>query len=114
PPAPEPASAPPRTFSAERAMRHLERIAGDEATPVGSAGGDAIRDYLVEQLAALGLDVEVQAGVGAHAFDTITAGRAENVIALIPGHDPTGRIVLAAHYDSPTTSPGTSDDKMSV
>jgi hypothetical protein len=116
PPAPLPASAAADVFSAGRALRHLERIAGDEPTPVGSAGGDQIRDYLVSQLRALELDVEVQTGVGAHAFENraITAGRVENVVATLPGRDPTGRLVLAAHYDTPTSSPGTSDDKASV
>jgi hypothetical protein len=116
PPAPLPASAPPQTFSTDRAWRHLERIAGEEPTPVGSAGSDEIRDYLVAQLRALDLDVDVQAGIGAHAFGqtVIVAGRAENVVATLPGHDPTGRLMLAAHYDSPATSPGASDDKASV
>ena len=116
PPAPLPASAPPDVFSADRAWRHLERIAGDRPTPVGSADGDVIRDYLVAQLRTLGLRVEVQTGVGAHAFNDIVvvAGRAENIVATLPGRDSTGRVVLAAHYDTPTTSPGTSDDKASV
>ena len=116
PPAPLPVSAPADTFSAGRTLQHLERIAGGEPTPVGSAGGDRIRDYLVTQLQALGLDVEVQTGVGAHAFEntTIVAGRAENIVATLPGRDSTGRVVLGAHYDTPTTSPGTSDDKASV
>ena len=116
PPAPLSVSAPSDSFSAGRAMRHLERIAGDEPTPVGSAAGDDVRDYLVTQLRSLGLDVEVQTGVGAHAFENraIIAGRAENIVATLPGRDSTGRLVLGAHYDSATTSPGTSDDKASV
>ena len=116
PPAALPASAPPDVFSADRAWRHLERIAGDRPTPVGSADGDVIRDYLVAQLRTLGLRVEVQTGVGAHAFNDIVvvAGRAENIVATLPGRDSTGRVVLGAHYDTPTTSPGTSDDKASV
>src|ERR671916_557803 len=115
PPSPVPASAPATEFSAGRAWRHLERIVGDEPTPIGSAGGDEVRDYLVDELSALGLDVEVQEGVGARTFDDSTvAGRVENVVATIPGEDPTGRVFLAAHYDTTFGAPGASDDKAAV
>jgi hypothetical protein len=112
---PSPAFAPETEFSAERAWGHLERIAGEEPTPVGSAGGDGVRDYLVGELSALGLDVEVQRGVGARTFgaDTV-AGRVENVVATIPGDGSTGRVFLVAHYDTTFGSPGASDDKAAV
>lgn len=115
PPSPVSASAPQTEFSAERAWVDLERIAGEQPTPIGSAGGDKIRDYLVEELRALGIDVEVQEGIGARTFraDTV-AGRVENVVATIQGRDPTGRVVLAAHYDTTLGSPGASDDKAAV
>jgi hypothetical protein len=116
-PEPLPASAPASMFSADRAWGHLEQIVGDAPTPVGSAGGDAIRDYLVEQLALLGLEVEIQEGVGAHTFggrvETV-AGRVENVIATLPGRDSTGRVLLVAHYDTTHGSPGAADDKAAV
>jgi hypothetical protein len=115
PPSPAPASAPKTQFSAGRAWGHLERIASEEPTPIGSAGGDEVRDYLVDELSALGLDVEVQEGVGVRTFDADTvAGRVENVVATIPGEDPTGRVYLAAHYDTTFGAPGASDDKASV
>jgi hypothetical protein len=115
PPSPSPASAPKTQFSATRAWGHLDRIAGEEPTPIGSAGGDEVRDYLVDELSALGLDVEVQDGVGVRTFDADTvAGRVENVVATIPGEDPTGRVFLAAHYDTTFGAPGAADDKASV
>jgi hypothetical protein len=46
PPSPAPAFAPKTQFSAERAWGHLDRIASEEPTPIGSAGGDEVRDYL--------------------------------------------------------------------
>ena len=112
---PSPASAPETEFSAERAWGHLERIAGEEPTPIGSAGGDEVRDYLVDELTALGLDVKVQEGVGVRTFgaDTI-AGRLENVVATIPGDDSPGRVFLTAHYDTTFGTPGASDDKAAV
>ncbi|WP_336212313.1 M28 family peptidase [Nonomuraea sp. LPB2021202275-12-8] len=115
PPAPAGAGAPPSEFSAQRAWPHLERIASGGPTPIGSAGGDAVRDHLVAELTRLGLRPEVQTGAGAHAFGGgVVAGLAENVVATIPGTASTGRVVLAAHYDSTPTTPGTSDDKASV
>lgn len=117
PPEPRPASAPATTFSAERAWEHLERIAGDGPTPIGSAGSDEVRDYLVAELSDLGLNVEVQDGVGAHTFggrvETV-AGRVENVVATLPGRDSTGRVFLVAHYDTTFGSPGAADDKAAV
>lgn len=115
PPSPVSASAPATEFSAERAGEHLRRITSDEPTPIGSASSDAIRDYLVAELAALGFVAEVQEGMGAHTFDADTvAGRVDNVVATLPGRDPTGRVVLAAHYDTTFGSPGAADDKASV
>ncbi|GII95424.1 M28 family peptidase [Sinosporangium siamense] len=114
PPAPAGPDAPATTFSATRAWPHLAHIAR-EPTPIGSPGGDAVRNYLVDRLIALGLRPEVQTGVGARTFGAdVTAGLAKNVVAVIPGHASTGRVVVAAHYDSTPTTPGTSDDKASV
>ncbi|MFG1942238.1 M28 family peptidase [Nonomuraea sp. NPDC048826] len=115
PPTPAGRDAPPGSFSAERAWPVLERLAG-EPTPIGSAAGDAARGHLVAELTRLGLRPEEQTATGAHAFGggDVVAGVAENVIAVIPGRDSTGRVVLAAHYDSTPTTPGASDDKASV
>lgn len=115
PPAPAGKDAPAVEFSATRAWPHLRKLAGGGPTPIGSRGGALNRDYLVAQLTALGLKPEVQTAVGARSFGSdIVAGLAENVIATIPGSAPTGRVVLAAHYDSTPTTPGTTDDKASV
>jgi Peptidase family M28 len=115
PPPPMSSAAPTTEFSADRALEHLERITGDQPTPIGSAGSDAIRDYLVAELAALGFDAGVQEGVGVSTGDAGTvAGRVSNVVATLPGRDSTGRVVLSAHYDTTFGSPGAADDKASV
>jgi hypothetical protein len=60
----------------------LQRIAGREPRPIGSAGGNAIRDYLVAVLSAAGFSVEVQTGLGSWTFGAATAaGRVDNVVA---------------------------------
>src|SRR5215207_8257587 len=53
---PLPADTPAEEFSAERAFPHVERIA-ERPHPVGSAANAEVREYLVGQLAALGLRV---------------------------------------------------------
>jgi hypothetical protein len=36
------------------------------------------------------------------------------VVATLPGRDPTGRVLLSAHYDTTAGSPGAADDKAAV
>lgn len=112
PPTPDPAAT--DGFDTSRALTHLEQIA-QEPSPIGSAANERNRDYLVQELQALGLDTEVHSAIGARAFgDQVVSGLADNVVATLSGTDPTGQLVLAAHYDSTPTTPGTSDDKMGV
>lgn len=115
PPQPEPATTSAAAFSAERAFEHLRVIAPDHPTPIGSAASDEIQDHLAAELGALGFQVEVQAGVGGITNGTHTAvGRVANVVATLPGADPTGRVLLSAHYDTTFASPGAADDKAAV
>ncbi|WP_232665300.1 M20/M25/M40 family metallo-hydrolase [Pseudonocardia sp. TRM90224] len=116
PPPPAPTTAPATEFSAERAWPVLERIAGPAPSPVGSAEGDAIRDFLVAELSSLGLRTEVQRGTGIseRGGSSMSVAPVENVVATLPGTAPTGRLIVAAHYDSTFSGPGTSDDKSSV
>ena len=96
-----PASAPPEMFSGERAMAHLPVIA-QEAHPSGSPAQARVRDYLVQQLTDLGLEVEVQQAAGA-----------ENVVARLHGTNPSGAILVQAHYDS-YRGPGAGDNGSGV
>jgi len=92
-----PATATPQKFSAERALTHLFVVAR-ESHPSGSPAQAVVRDYLVQQLTALGLEVDVQKVSGA-----------DNVAARLKGTNPTGAIVLLAHYDS-SRGPGAADN----
>jgi hypothetical protein len=95
-------SVPDDRFSSERAMVHLPVIAS-EPHPQGSPAQALVRDYLVEQLTAMGVEVDVQR----------TAGL-DNVVARLPGADPTGAILILAHYDSAIGSPGAGDNGSGV
>lgn len=97
-----PASAPPEVFSGERAMTHLPVIAR-EPHPEGSPAQARVRDYLVEQLSALGLETQVQ-----------RSRTIENVVARLRGSDSTGAIVVLAHYDSVRAGPGAADNGSGV
>ncbi|MEV4108710.1 M28 family peptidase [Nonomuraea sp. NPDC049695] len=111
---PLPASAPAGEFSAERALRHLERFA-TEPRPIGSQAGDRARDYLAGQLREAGLDVRVQRAIGANSSTGLASfGQVENIVATAKGADPTGTVVIAAHYDSAAMGPGASDDAAAV
>ncbi|MFY1635808.1 M20/M25/M40 family metallo-hydrolase [Solwaraspora sp. WMMB335] len=119
PPAPHAADAPPGEFSAARAHQHVTRFA-DRPHPSGSAANDEVRRYLVDTLTDLGLAPEVQDTVGREAGQLsgaaagTTLARIRNVIAQISGTDPTGQVILVAHYDSVQSGPGANDDGAGV
>ncbi|MGH4013995.1 MAG: M28 family peptidase [Pseudonocardiaceae bacterium] len=113
-PSPVPASAPPQEFSAQRALGPLQAFA-TEPRPLGSAASDRARDYLAGALRAAGFSVQINRGVGAFTAEgTAGFGRVDNIVATLPGRDPTGSVVLAAHYDSVAAGPGASDDGAAV
>ncbi|MGH3882733.1 MAG: M20/M25/M40 family metallo-hydrolase [Pseudonocardiaceae bacterium] len=114
PPSPVPASAPAQEFSAQRALGPLREFA-TEPRPLGSAASDRTRDYLAGALRSAGFSVEITRGVGAFTVEGVAAfGRVDNIVATLPGRDPTGSVVLAAHYDSVTAGPGASDDGAAI
>ena len=126
-----PASAPATTFSAARAYEHLKTIAR-APHPTGSPESALVRQYLFDQLAALGLQPEIQTSTsvyhdtgkwglaGARGIEStpdtwsIAGATIHNIIARIPGTSSTGATVLAAHYDSVPYGPGASDDGAGV
>lgn len=115
PPEPVSSDEPVQQFSAQRAFAHVERIA-TQARPTGSPAQARARQYLVGVLAELGLDVSVQDAVGMRVDGPteVAATGARNVVALLPGTDPTGRLFLVAHYDSVENGPGAGDDASGV
>jgi len=113
PPAPVPASAPADQFSAARAFRYLQEFA-QVPHPIGSPEHDRVRDYLLAQIAQLGLTPEVQRTTGVTPrFQA--AGVVENVATRLKGASgSTSAVVLVAHYDSVAAGPGAGDDGAGV
>ncbi|MEV4534079.1 M20/M25/M40 family metallo-hydrolase [Asanoa sp. NPDC049518] len=114
-PSARPASAPTDAFSADRATALLPGIAS-VPHPSGSAAAADVRAYLTNQLRGLGLQPDVRTSVAARSPEGghQSAGTVSNVHARIAGTDPTGRVLLVAHYDSVPTGPGASDNGANV
>ncbi|MEE8137659.1 MAG: M28 family peptidase [Thermoanaerobaculia bacterium] len=115
PPAASPATAPPDQFSALRAERHVRALAG-EPRAVGSVGHRLARDYLLGQLAELGLTPERQRATVLRRSSSglIVGALVENLLARRPGTRPGRALALIAHYDTRPTTPGAGDDASGV
>lgn len=100
------------SFSARRALVDLRQIAR-APHPVGTAANAEVRAFLLARLQALGLQTEVQTGVGIM-LQHSAAARLHNIVARLPGRGPGPALLLAAHYDSAPTSLGAADDGASV
>ena len=115
PPPVQPESAPAADFSAQRARRHLQVIAG-QPRPLGSAAHARARDHIVAALRELGLEPHLQHETVLHgAGARLAVVPVANVMARLPGSrrqaggDPGPAVVLMAHYDSVPHSPGVND-----
>ena len=109
PPEPVPASAPATQFSAERAFVHVREIA-QRPHPIGSPDNARVREYVMAQLRALGVDPQVQeaTAVGTRYAE---AGYVQNIVARVAGRTPGGpAVVLMAHYDGVAGGPAAGDD----
>jgi hypothetical protein len=115
PPAAVDANAPATEFSAARAMRDVREIA-KQPHPLGSAENDRVREYLIGRLRELGANPEVQTPTVARHSPSgpDTWAVVNNIMAKIPGTNPTGAMMMVAHYDTVPSSPGAGDNAASV
>jgi hypothetical protein len=114
PPASLPASISAAEFSSGRALPHVRHIA-QQPHPTGTMENAAVRDYLLAQLQALGLQPEVQNAFAVNASGPWgNVGNIHNVLVRIPGRTAGKALLLMAHYDSTPTGPGAADDAASV
>jgi hypothetical protein len=112
-PAALPASSPGDVFSADRALLYLNALA-TAPHPLGSPEHDRVRDYLVSQLAILGVAPEIQRATGVTARYQV-AGTVENIVARLKGtRGARDAVALVAHYDSVAAGPGAGDDGAGV
>jgi hypothetical protein len=114
PPAAVADGAPPDIFAAGHAAKHVQAIAR-RPHPMGSAEHAAVRDYLLKELTALGLQPEVQETTAAtHGWNGNVAATVQNIVARFAGTGGGRPVLLVAHYDSVATGPGASDDGAGV
>lgn len=104
-------------FDHQRAIERLERILGDQRPhPVDSDADDAVRERLIVELRAIGLQPRIQEATDCSDFPkshTVSCSHVRNVIAVLPGPNRPA-LLLNAHYDSTPTGPGAADDGIGV
>lgn len=94
-------------FSTERALVHLAAIS-KKAHFVGNEEHQVVREYIISQLEALGLNTQVQEGYTISKWGNLA--KPKNIIAIIKGREQGKALLLLSHYDSnPHSSPGASD-----
>ena len=112
-----PASVADGEYDTKRAMARLQRILGDQSPhPVDSAANDAVRDRLIAELRAAGLEPRVSddfACNGSAKGRSIACARVRNVVATI-GPAEGRHVLLASHYDSTPAGPGAADDGIGI
>jgi hypothetical protein len=113
-PEPRGRDVPAQEFSAARARRVLEKILGPGVPhPVASVENARVRERILETLRDLGgYRVEVQEAVGCH--PTGSCAPVRNILAVRPGREPGGVVLVAVHYDSVAAGPGVGDDLAAV
>lgn len=105
-------AAPPATPAPpalDRMMRHVSVLAA-QPRPIATAANARARDYIVEQLRAIGLQPQVQtttvqkSTIRFWGGTDVTLGVVHNIVVRLPGSAPDRMrrpaLLLAAHYDS--------------
>lgn len=113
PPAAEPDGNTAAAFSANRALQHLSVIAA-KPHPSGSAAHEEVRDYLLRELKAAGLEPQVQHSTLFGPSQGAPSTGIRNVLARLKGTGSGEAVLLVAHYDSRVESFGASDDGAAV
>lgn len=94
-------------------MDHVRRIAAT-AHPAGSPEQATVRDYLVIELASLGMSVTTQDGASRGGTGDNAAVALYNIVARRAGTGTGPALLLMAHYDAAQEAPGAGDDASGV
>ena len=113
-----PAAASSGEFNTQRAIGRLQRILGEQRPhPVDSQADDAVRNRLIAELRAIGLQPQVHEAMDCSAMPGtrfVSCSHVRNVVAAIPSLRAGPHVLLNAHYDSTPTGPGAGDDGLGV
>lgn len=117
--------APEAAFSSARAMIDIEEISR-APHPVGSAEHQRVQEYLHGRMLSLGLTTERQRGVLSpeavrrmERWNLDPSSPVVNLVGILPASGPEAdsnapAVMLMAHYDSTSTSPGAADNSTGV
>jgi len=106
----------PQRFSAGRAAEHVEALARTPR-PLGTPAHALVAEYLLEEMSALGLEVEEQetSWLRSSPSGRNVGARVRNLLGRWPGADADAEtLLLLAHYDSQPQTPGAGDDASGV
>jgi hypothetical protein len=122
-PTPITGGAPAAEFSAARALAHV-RFLAEKPRPLASAANAEARQYILEQLRAIGLDPEVQTAtaqkttIDRYHNAQVALGVVNNIVVRIPGngqgHASRPALLLATSYDTSERSVGASSSAAPV
>lgn len=87
----------PTEFSTLRAFEHVKQIA-NQPHYVGSPAHSKVRNYIVDQLQNMGLEVQTQEGYNLNKDGVLV--KPQNILARIEGSGNGDALVLMTHYDS--------------
>ena len=119
PPPPKPYDSDVDGFYAGRAHERLKRIIHPGVShAVGTADHARVRDAVVAEFRALGLQPEIHQKFASNRHDEDAAVRnfaeVRNIVVRLKGTEGKNAILLVAHYDSVPAGPGVSDDGSGV
>jgi hypothetical protein len=110
-PAPIPASAPAAEFSAARALAHV-RFLAEKPRPLATAANAEARQYILDQLRAMGLEPQVQTATAQKTTidrqhnAQIALGVVNNIVVRVPGNASRAPVLMANSYDTSERSVG--------
>lgn len=106
---------PPGEFSSTRARDYLNAIAV-EPHAIGSPAHAKVRDFIVGELAKMGLEPQVQktTAVKTRRGASHRAATIQNIVAKLEGTANSRAVLLVGHYDSAPFSVGASDDGAAI
>ncbi|MBW2961915.1 M20/M25/M40 family metallo-hydrolase [Mesonia aestuariivivens] len=86
-------------FSIEAANEHVKNIS-EKPHSIGTKAHSEVRNYIVQELQSLGVQVQTQKGYALNNEGVITVP--ENIIAKLSGNDPSSKndLMIMTHYDS--------------
>jgi hypothetical protein len=104
-------------FDASRATARLARILGDQRPhPADSEASDAVRERLVAEMRAVGLEPRMTDDFACNANRrgrSVNCARVRNLVATL-GPAEGRHLLLVSHYDSTFAGPGAADDGIGV